>query len=146
MRDKLNSMSERKEHTMKKAVFVVLGCLFFVCGWIGAFLPVLPTTPFLLLAAACFARGSTRFNQWFLKTQLYKRYLQSYIERREMTLKNKLIICVFATTMMMIAFFVIHNWIGRIIILCLVVLKYYYFTFRIKTVKNGGMVSRGSIK
>lgn len=119
---------------MKKAVFVGLGCLFFACGWIGAFVPILPTTPFLLLSAACFAKGSKRLNVRFLNTRLYKRHLQSYVERREMTLKSKIMICAFATAMLMIAFFAMSNWIGRVVILCVIAFKYYYFIFRIKTI------------
>lgn len=121
---------------MKKAVFVSIGCLFFACGWIGAFVPILPTTPFLLLSAACFAKGSSRLNKRFLNTRLYKRYLQSYVERREMPAKNKIIICALVTSMLMSAFFIVQNWIGRILILCVIALKYYYFIFHVKTVKT----------
>lgn len=120
---------------MKKAIFVGLGLLFFALGAVGAFLPILPTTPFLLVAAACFAKGSTRFNNWFLNTKLYKRHLESFVKERSMTLKTKITLCAFASTMLAVAFFAMNNIVGRIVIVCVILFKYYYFIFRIKTIK-----------
>lgn len=54
-----------------RVLFVVLGTLFLILGIVGAFLPVLPTTPFLLLAAACYARGSTRFYNALLNNRSF---------------------------------------------------------------------------
>lgn len=121
---------------MKKALFVSLGFLFFGFGALGALLPVLPTTPFLLAAAACFAKGSLRFNRWFLNTKLYKGHLESFLRERSMTLKTKVSLCAFATSMLLIAFFMMDNLYGRIVVLCVIAVKYYYFIFRIRTVKE----------
>lgn len=129
---------------MKKAIFVVLGLLFFALGAVGAVIPVLPTTPFLLVAAVCFAKGSARFNHWFLNTRLYKKHLESFVKERAMTLRTKISLCAFATTMLLIAFFMMHNIIGRIVILLVIAFKYYYFIFHIKTIKPGEKAEAGS--
>ena len=54
-----------------RIAYLLLGCLFVALGIAGAFLPVLPTTPFMLLAAACFARGSKRFYNRLLNTKTF---------------------------------------------------------------------------
>jgi len=118
-----------------KGIFIALGFICFVLGAAGAALPVLPTTPFLLASAFCFARGSERVNQWFRSTKLYKKHLDSFVHERSMFLKTKVCILVFASTMLIIAFLAMQNLYGRIFIVLLITFKTYYFLFRIKTKK-----------
>lgn len=75
--------------SLTKAIYVVLGCISLILGVIGIFLPILPTTPFLLLTLYSFAKGSSRLEQWFLGTKLYQKHLKSFNERRALTKKSK---------------------------------------------------------
>lgn len=61
-----------------RALFLGLGFIFVALGFVGAFLPVLPTTPFLILAAACFARSSTRFETWLLNHRRFGPLLRAW--------------------------------------------------------------------
>ena len=60
---------------IKKILYVILGCIGVGLGAVGAVLPLLPSFPFLLLAAFCFARSSEKLNNWFINTRLYKENL-----------------------------------------------------------------------
>ena len=65
------------------------GCISVVLGVIGIFLPVLPTTPFLLLAAACFARSSKRFYLWLVMHPKLGPWVRDYLEGQGLPLKGK---------------------------------------------------------
>ncbi len=119
-----------------KVIYITLGFIFFGLGAIGALIPVLPTTPFLLLASACFARGSERFEKWFTSTKLYSKYLESYYENRAMTRKTKATLLTFATTMMLLSLIAMPNIYGKIFMGGMIVFLYYYFFFRIKTIRE----------
>lgn len=73
-----------------RILLIILGTLFVVLGVIGVFLPVLPTTPFLLLAAACYARGSQKFYDWLLNNRWFGTYIRNYREGKGATLGHKI--------------------------------------------------------
>lgn len=73
-----------------RTLWVILGTIFLVVGAIGVVLPVLPTTPLLLLTAGCYARGSQRFHHWLLHNRVFGHYIRDYYEGRGIPLRTKL--------------------------------------------------------
>lgn len=118
-----------------KLLWLMIGIVSMVLGAIGVVLPVLPTTPFLLLASFCFAKGSDRFHKWFIGTKLYKKHLESFVTSRSMTLKTKLCILLPASAMLILAMLAMSNIYRRVFIVFLIIFKYIYFFTRIETVK-----------
>lgn len=121
--------------TILKPIFLVLGLIFLALGSIGVVVPVLPTTPFLLLASYCLLRGSTRFHHWFSQTKLYKNHLENFLLTRSMTFKTKIRIVTFATIMLAITFWRIDIWYARIMLILSLLFLAYYFTYQIKTIE-----------
>lgn len=72
-----------------KILLNIIGVLAVVLAILGVFLPLLPTTPFLLLASACFVRGSERLHRWLLNNPLFGKYLRNIEEKRGIPLKGK---------------------------------------------------------
>ncbi len=121
---------------IKKAFFIVLGCLSLGLGAVGAVLPILPTVPFLMLAAFCFAKSSEKLHNWFISTKLYKKNLESFVQGKGMTMKTKIRIMVTVTILMSIGFIMMHAVpVGRIILGFVWIFHVMYFIFGIKTLK-----------
>ena len=74
---------------MKRMLLLAIGLVSFGLGSIGVILPVLPTTPFLLLSAYCFARSSKRFDVWLKQSRLYRIYIADYMKNRMIPTKRK---------------------------------------------------------
>ena len=121
---------------MIRIIYLIVGSVSLGLGILGIFLPVLPTTPFLLLTTYCYAYGSEKFYDWFTNTEIYKKHLQSFVKNRSMTLKTKLTILLFASCMLLFSLILIESIIMKIVILLLYIYKYYYFFNYIKTIKE----------
>lgn len=129
---------------IKKYMYITIGLISFVLGAIGVILPILPTTPFLLLSSYCFVKGSEKFDRWFKSTKIYKNHLDTFVNERAMTMKQKLSILLFADFMLAFPLIILDSLHMRLFLLGLICFKYYYFIFRIKTIKQNGVVNAKS--
>lgn len=75
---------------VKRSLYIFVGTLLLVIGLVGVVIPVLPTTPFLLLAATCYIRGSDRLHHWMINNSIFGEFIRNYREGRGITLRNKL--------------------------------------------------------
>ncbi len=75
---------------VKKKLFIMAGSASVAVGTAGIVIPLVPTVPFLLLAAFCFARSSERFHHWLIHHRLFGEYIRNYREKGGMALKHKI--------------------------------------------------------
>lgn len=118
---------------MKKILYIMIGCISLGLGIIGVILPILPTVPFVLLAAFCFARSSERLDGWFKNTKLYR---ENNI-KSGMTKRAKLRIMCSVTLLMGIGFIMMglkDIVVGNIVLLIVWIFHMVYFTLGVKTV------------
>ena len=119
---------------MKKVIYIIIGCISVGLGAAGSVIPVLPTVPFLLLAAYCFARSSEKLHNWFTSTKLYKDHLESYVKGEGMTRQTKLRIMITVTLLMSVGFIMMSRGpVSRIILAFVWLFHILYFVFGVKT-------------
>ncbi|MGI6688691.1 MAG: YbaN family protein [Christensenellales bacterium] len=120
---------------IKKAFFIVSGCVSLVLCVVGAVVPLLPSVPFLLLSVICFAKSSPKLHQWLQSTKLYKKNMETYFQRKGMTWKTKLRVLGMTTALMAFSFFMMGDMPTGRIVLCIVWAAHLlYFIFGVKTI------------
>ena len=116
------SSGESAKKRIIRHVLIAAGTLFLVLGIVGVFLPILPTTPFLLLAAACYARGSSRFYRWLMNNRLVGTYIRNYREGRGLPPRVKVIVITLLwVTIGYSAAFAVHVLWARVILILIAV-------------------------
>jgi hypothetical protein len=85
----------KKMTTFKKYMLIFLGSVSLVLGVIGMFLPVLPTTSFLLLSSYCYVRSSPRLYSWLIHHRIFGRYIYNYLTYRAIPKRTKVFTVVF---------------------------------------------------
>jgi len=136
--------SNKNIHTAKEAsnpiikvLWIIAGSIFVLLGGLGVLLPGLPTTPFLILAAACYIRSSQRLYDWLIANETFGPYLKDYREGKGIPRRAKKI----ALSMMTIfvgyaVLFALDDLIVRIVVLVLGMIGFYYVAFRVPTAKE----------
>lgn len=130
-----NTKKNSKKNPLR-IVWIIIGFICLGLGCIGVVLPILPTVPFFMATVFCFAKSSERLHSWFVGTRLYKKHLESFVERKAMTLKTKLSIMGMVTAVMLVGFIMMDEVMaGRICLGLVWLFHVFYFIFRIKTIK-----------
>jgi len=121
---------------LKRRVFVIAGTSALVLGVVGIIFPVLPTTPFLLLAAICYMRGSQRLYNALLRNRFVGNYVRNYLEGRGMSLTNKIWTISFLWIAILCTAFLVTESLVIRIILAVVLLGVTVHILLIRTLKN----------
>lgn len=119
-----------------RCILIICGTIFLVIGTIGIFIPILPTTPFLLLAAACYARSSEKFYHWLINNKWFGSYIKNYREGKGIPSKVKIytISLLWATILISAFLFTRILWIKIVLILIAIGVTIHIIT--IKTYKK----------
>ena len=124
--------------SLRKAIYIILGCIGLILGAVGVIVPMLPAFPFLLLAAFGFARGSERLHSWFISTRLYKNNLETYVRGQGMTRRTKHRIIASVTVLILISMSILAicelYWVWSILI-AVWAFHILFFVFGVKTLE-----------
>ncbi|MBR3884166.1 MAG: YbaN family protein [Bacteroidaceae bacterium] len=105
-----------------RVIYILFGTISLMLGIIGIFLPILPTTPFLLLSAALYFRGSTRLYDWLLGHPHLGPYIKNFREHRAIPLRVKILsVSMVWITLLNCAIFVAEEWWLRLFFVLLAV-------------------------
>ena len=119
----------------QKAFLIFFGTLSLSFGVIGIFLPVLPTTPFMLLAAYCYMRSSKKLYAWLIRRKVIGAYIYGYITYRAVPKSTKIFSLIFLWATLVTSMFLVGHWpVRALLILVGVGVSMHLFT--LKTVKK----------
>lgn len=118
------TISTRLQSPLIRVLLLVSGTFFLILGFLGAFLPVLPSTPFFLLAAAFLSRSSPRLHRWMTNHPLIRPHLQRFQQDLAMTMRAKVTVLGLAWIMLLAAaIFLVDSLLMRGFLIGLAIIK-----------------------
>lgn len=120
----------------KKIILISLGWLFTLLGITGIFLPLLPTTPFLLLSVTCFYHSSPKYHDWLIKNKFLGKYIRDYRENKGIPLRAKITGLLLLNLTIATSIFLFHNYTHVVLILLLVAFGVSIFLVSRKTLHS----------
>tara|TARA_B100001179_G_scaffold105987_1_gene75413 strand:+ start:4347 stop:4763 length:417 start_codon:yes stop_codon:yes gene_type:complete len=120
-----------------KIFWISIGLLFVGLGAIGAIIPGMPTTVFLVLAAACFIRSSQKLYDWLIKNKTFGPYLKDYREGKGIPLKAKVVALILITIFVSYAvFFAIQSIPLRVLVGAIGLIGFWFVSFKVPAAKT----------
>lgn len=118
-RDEFDDEMNLSAHGLARWMFLIAGTVSLALGIIGILLPIMPTTPFLLVSAACYARSSRKFYVWLMTNRWFGQYIRDWRAGKGIPLRGKIgstimIVVTFGTS---IAFFVPIDWVKVLMVI-----------------------------
>lgn len=114
-----------------KAILITIGTLSIVLGIIGIVVPLLPTTPLILLGAACYIKSSNKLYQILIKNKWLGGYIRDFREKKGITRKNKILSLIFMwiSICTSLIFMDVSFWMGTILIMIILIVSAYILSF-----------------
>ena len=120
-----------------KYIYLMVGCISFALGTAGAFLPILPTVPFYLLAMFCFSKSSERLRQKLENSALYQKYVKAAVKGKGMSRRTKIKAMATVTLLMSIGFVMMHQvLLAQIVLVLIYVAHAYFILWRVRTIQE----------
>lgn len=102
--------SKKCKRRLVRGLLIIGGTICLALGAVGIFMPILPTTPFLLVAAACYLRSSDKLHKWLLNNRWFGEYIRNYQEGRGIPMKTKILaITILWGTILFSAFYALNE-------------------------------------
>jgi uncharacterized protein len=116
-----------------KLLYIIIGSITLVLGLLGIFLPILPTTPLLLITLVMYTKGSERLKRWFVSTKIYKYHLKTFVITKKMTMKFKIRTLILVSVLFLIPIIFMETLWIRIMLFVLLLAHYLMILMKIKT-------------
>ena len=121
---------------VKKILFIILGSLSLALGFVGVFVPVLPTTPLVLLAAFLYSRSSERLDAWIKTTAVYRSYVEPFKANGGISKKKKVHILVMSYVVMAISAVLVQKWLVWLILAAVAIFLWILMFVKIPTISE----------